>query len=120
MTITAPRQAVYALGSALLLTAAVLVAVDQGAGYWQLGAFGLGPDVALLLGVGRGLAKGQLHPRAVGLYNLLHRSLGPLVLAALAASGLVPPAFLVGALAWGFHVALDRTVGYGLRTRDGF
>ena len=28
--------------------------------------------------------------------------------------------FLIGALAWAFHVALDRAVGYGLRTRDGF
>ena len=28
--------------------------------------------------------------------------------------------YLVGALAWAFHVSLDRAVGYGLRTRDGF
>jgi hypothetical protein len=26
----------------------------------------------------------------------------------------------VGALVWGFHVCLDRAVGYGLRTPDGF
>src|SRR4051812_35282242 len=89
--------------TALLLTAAVLVAVRQGGGYWQLAAFGLGPDLALLYGAARGLAKGRLHPRAVGLYNLLHRSAGPLLLGAFALSGLVPRSFLVGALAWGFH-----------------
>jgi hypothetical protein len=27
--------------------------------------------------------------------------------------------FLVGAFAWGVHVAIDRAAGYGLRTRDG-
>ncbi len=88
--------------------------------YWQIALFGLGPDVALLLGAGAGLARGQLHPRAVGLYNLLHRFWGPVLLAALAASGLLPVGFLIGALAWAFHIALDRAMGYGLRTRDGF
>ena len=34
--------------------------------------------------------------------------------------GIVSTAYLVGALAWAFHVSLDRAVGYGLRTRDGF
>ena len=29
-------------------------------------------------------------------------------------------AWLVGALAWALHVAIDRAVGYGLRTPDGF
>ena len=28
--------------------------------------------------------------------------------------------YLVGALAWAFHISLDRALGYGLRTRDGF
>jgi hypothetical protein len=106
--------------AALLLAAIVLETVKHGTGYWQIAAFGLGPDVALLVGAGAGLAHGQLHPRAVALYNLLHRLWGPVLLAALAASGLLPVAFLIGALAWAFHIALDRTLGYGLRTRDGF
>jgi hypothetical protein len=116
---TAGRMAYAALG-ALLLTALVLETVKHGTGYWQIAVFGLGPDIALLFGAGAGLARGQLHPSAVGLYNLLHRFWGPLVLAALAASGLLPVGFLIGALAWAFHVALDRAIGYGLRTRDGF
>jgi hypothetical protein len=76
--------------------------------------------VALFFGAGSGLAKGRLNPRAVGLYNLLHRFWGPVLLAALAAFGLIQLGFFIGALAWAFHIALDRAVGYGLRTRDGF
>ena len=116
---TAARLAYATLG-ALLLVAIVLETVKHGTGYWQIAVFGLGPDVALFFGAGSGLAKGQLHPRAVGLYNLLHRFWGPLFLAALASFGLIPFGYLIGALAWAFHIALDRAVGYGLRTRDGF
>jgi hypothetical protein len=114
------RRLAYATLAALLLAATVLEAVKHGTGYWQLAAFGIGPDVALFLGAGRGLVQGQLHPRAVGLYNLLHRFWGPLALLALAGTGLVPLGFVIGGLTWAFHIALDRTVGYGLRTRDGF
>jgi hypothetical protein len=106
----------YAALLAALLTATVL----EVARYGHLGAAlagGLGPDLALLLGAGAGLAPGQLHPRAVPVYNTLHRAWGPVLLIAL---GLSNPVWLVAGLAWGVHVALDRTVGYGLRTRDGF
>lgn len=114
------RRPAYAL-LAVSLLAAVVAAVAKGqAEWWMAVAFGLGPDVALLLGAGRGLEKGQLHPRAVPLYNALHRFWGPVALAAVAAAGLVSSAFLVGALAWAFHIALDRSVGYELRAPDGF
>ncbi|MGZ4354024.1 MAG: DUF4260 family protein [Gaiellaceae bacterium] len=111
---------VYAALALSLLVAVVLEAGRHGTGYWQVAAFGLGPDIALFVGAGAGLAKGQLHPRAVPLYNLLHRYWLAVALAALAAFGLVPLGFFVGALAWAFHISLDRAVGYGLRTRDGF
>lgn len=114
------RRPAYALLAASLL-AAVVAAVAQGrADWWMAVAFGLGPDIAMLFGAGTGLEKGQLHPRAVPLYNLLHRFWGPAALTLVAATGLISPSFFVGALAWAFHIALDRSVGYDLRTPDGF
>lgn len=110
----------YATLTAGLVAAIVFEVVRHRTGYWQLAAFGWGPDLALVLGVGAGLAKGQLHPRAVGLYNLVHRFWGPLLLLCAAAFLPLSPAWLVGGLAWAFHVSLDRTLGYGLRTPDGF
>jgi hypothetical protein len=110
----------YATLAVLLLTAIVLEAAKHGTGYWQIAAFALGPDLALFYGASGGLAKGQLHPRAVGLYNLAHRFWGPLLLATLASFDFVAVGFLIGALAWALHVAFDRALGYGLRTRDGF
>jgi uncharacterized protein DUF4260 len=109
----------YATFAALVLAAIVAEAITHSS-YWQIAAFAIGPDLALLYGGGRDLAHGQLHPRAVGAYNLLHRFWGPLALGAAAALAIVPIGFLVGALTWTFHVALDRALGYGLRTHDGF
>jgi hypothetical protein len=77
------------------------------------------PDLALLAGTARGLQKGQLHPRAVRLYNAVHHPLPPVDLGALAlltGTDLV----LAGALGWAAHVAMDRVAGYGLREADGF
>jgi hypothetical protein len=101
----------YAALAATLLTAAIVVMTRDGA-VWQFFAFGAAPDLALFVGIGSGLAKGQLHPRAVPLYNALHRFIGPIVLAFV-------PGLLLGALAWALHIAIDRTVGYGLGTPDG-
>jgi len=110
----------YAILAALLLAAMAGEAIRHGTGYWQIAVFGFAPDLTLFFGAGAGLAKGQLHPRAVGAYNLMHRLWVPLLVLAAAASGLIGIGFLVGALAWTFHIALDRAVGYGLRTPDGF
>ena len=88
-------------------------------GLWQFFVFGAMPDVALFLGVGSGLAKGQLHPRAVPLYNALHHPAGPLAFAIVAAA-FMPVGYLVGAAAWALHLGIDRVAGYGLRTPDGF
>ena len=110
----------YATLGALLLAAIVFEAVKHGTGYWQIAGFGFGPDLALFYGAGSGLKKGQLHPRAVGAYNLVHRFWGPVALAVLASVALIPLGFFIGALAWAFHIALDRALGYGLRTGDGF
>jgi len=50
----------------------------------------------------------------------LSRTPPALALGAAAVAGIVPIGFLVGALTWTFHVALDRALGYGLRAPDGF
>ena len=114
------RRLAYAGLAAFLLLLAVTLAVREATGWWQLAAFGLGPDAALLAGIGTGLERGQLHPRALPLYNLLHRFLGPAALFLAAVLLSLPAGWVVGALAWGVHVAADRAFGYGLRTREGF
>jgi hypothetical protein len=113
------RRSAYGALAGVLLAAAVFVLVDRDTGWWQFFAFGAMPDIALFLGIGTGLAKGQLHPRAVPIYNALHRFAGPIAFAIFAAAFL-PAGYLVGALAWGLHIAVDRVAGYGLRTPDGF
>src|SRR3954447_5936249 len=113
------RRSGYALAAIALLLGAIATAHDAGA-WWQLAVFAIAPDVALLAGAGRGLEHGQLHPRAVPLYNALHRLVGPALLATIAIAASLGTGWLVAALAWGFHVCLDRAVGYTLRTRDGF
>lgn len=112
-TFVATRRALDA-GLALALLGACLAVHGP---WWPAVALGIAPDLALLAGFGSGLAHGQIHPRAVPLYNALHRFHGPVVLgAAFVALGLSP----LAPLAWALHVAVDRTVGYGLRGSDGF
>lgn len=57
---------------------------------------------------------------ATAIDNLAHRFWLPLGLIVLATSGLAPFGLVVGGLAWCLHISLDRALGYGLRTRDGF
>ena len=106
-----PARIAYATLAAAALAAAIVV------GPWYAVVFGaIAPDFALALGAGS--APGQLHPRAVPAYNALHRFWGPAAL--VVAGALAPGALLALGLGWTFHVALDRTVGYGLRDADGF
>jgi hypothetical protein len=112
-----PRIA-YAALSAVLIAALALEVAATDTPWWLVVVFLLGPDIALFVGIGSGLEKGQLHPRAVPLYNVLHRYWGPAALAL--ASIVLPEGWLAAALAWALHVSVDRTVGYGLRTREGF
>ena len=77
-----PRSSVLrlALGVGALAGGTVGVMV-AGSSAWQPWVFLIAPDVALLAGISRGLNPGQLHPRAVKLYNALHMFAGPTALA---------------------------------------
>jgi hypothetical protein len=108
----------YAALAAVLVAAAVAVVVDRGTGLWQAAAFFALPDVAVLSGLAPGLERGQLHPRAVGPYNALHRFAGPIVLGVVAVWLGWP--WVVAALAWAAHVAFDRAIGLRPRDRAGF
>jgi hypothetical protein len=102
---------------AYAVLAAVLLAAAIATGPWYAVAAGaIAPDLTLALGAGS--APGQLHPRAVPAYNAVHRFWGPATL--VAAGALLSGAWIALGLAWGFHVALDRAVGYGLRDAHGF
>jgi len=79
----------------------------------------LAPDLTMLAGLSRDMPRdGRMARRAVPFYNAAHALFGPL---ALSAAGLVagPLAFGLG-LVWLSHVLVDRAVGYGLRTPEGF
>ncbi|WP_236245753.1 DUF4260 family protein [Streptomyces sp. CC210A] len=121
----ASRQArtAWAAAAALLLAWAVFEAAKYGG--WVIVAAVAGvvvPDLSLLLALSGPHRPGLMPPRAVPLYNLLHR---PAVAFAVMLSCLVPdskavavPLFNLG-LAWLLHIAADRALGYGLRSADG-
>ena len=104
----------------LLLAAAVAAAMTGDTGVSSVLVFVLLPDVALLAAAGARHAPGQLPARAVPLYNLLHHPAVPAVLLLAGVVGLLGSYWLVAGLAWAAHIAVDRGVGYGLRTRDGW
>jgi hypothetical protein len=109
----------YAMLAAGLLAFLAVAAGKHGA--WAPALIGLiGPDLALAFGAGAGLERGQLHPRAVGAYNAVHRFHTPVLLMALASLEIIGVWFFVLGLAWATHVAVDRACGYGLRDAAGF
>ena len=119
LTLVSPRRLAYAMLAALLLAATAFEATTHG--LWLPAVVGLiGPDVALAFGAGAGLERGQLHPRAVRLYNALHAFWAPVALLVLAGLGVVGLGWFVAGLAWAAHIAVDRAVGYGFRNSAGF
>ena len=115
-----PNRPGHLVAGAALTALAVTLAATWGTGVSSVLLFAVLPDVALLLAIGGSMAHGQLPPRAVPAYNLLHHPAVPAALLALAASGVLGRYWLVASLAWAAHIAIDRGVGYGLRTRDGW
>ncbi|WP_159792159.1 DUF4260 family protein [Puerhibacterium puerhi] len=121
---TSPRvRAAWGALAAVMLAATLVGTITHGGATVALALLGvLGPDLALLAGAGQPHGAGQLPPRAVGPYNLVHRPWLPL--AAIAGGALLdqPAAAALSTLgcAWLLHVAVDRVVGYGLRAADGY
>jgi hypothetical protein len=116
----ARRLAWLALG--LFATAfAVFEVARHGGGALALAiAFALAPDLSMLVGARRGLARGQLAPQAVPFYNAVHRVWGPLVLLVVCIFWIDSAPLFSGGLAWLAHIGLDRSLGFGLRTPQGF
>jgi hypothetical protein len=123
---TAPSVAFLARRAAWLGLFLVLigVAIAETAradlGPWPIVAFLILPDLGMLPGIGQPHARRQLPARAVPFYNALHRPVVPVVLLALVLAIGAGPYWFVAALSWGAHIAIDRAVGYGLRTPDGW
>ena len=113
-----PAHPLYLLAGVLLLATAVWAATTYDTGVSSVLVFALLPDIALLMGIGGRHEPGQLPRRAVPAYNLLHHPVMPLAVATVALAG--GGYWLVAATAWAAHIAVDRGVGYGLRTRDGW
>jgi len=83
------RAAYFALGL-VAATLGIGVVLTQHTAWWQLVVLAIAPDLALLAGGGQGLQRGQLHPRAVPLYNAVHRFWAPAVLAAVSLALMYP------------------------------
>ncbi|MEW2429746.1 DUF4260 family protein [Micromonospora sp. NPDC047644] len=96
---------------------AVVVTVTAGYPWWSLLALFLVFDVSML-GYLRGPRLGAF------CYNLAHSYTVPVVLGAVAvaAAGFGGEIGWLGilALTWVFHIAVDRGLGYGLKTAEGF
>jgi hypothetical protein len=112
------QRTVYLLLGAGLSAFALVEMVRFGGATWAAIAFFVLPDVALLYGAAPGLEQGRLHPRAVRFYNAVHVFWIPLGLL-LVGLWLPPLVFTAGAV-WAAHIAWDRGLGFGLRTREGY
>jgi hypothetical protein len=113
------KRLAYAVLGFVATGLAIGVVVTQHATWWQLVVFAIAPDLSLLLGTSSGLQGGQLHPRAVPIYNAVHRYWAPGVLVVITFL-LHKPEWLAAGLAWTAHISFDRSLGFGLRTREGF
>ena len=109
----------YALIGLAAAALAIAVVVTQHASWWQLVVFAIAPDITLVFGSGRGLERGKLAPRAVPFYNAVHRFWAPAVLVVLVLL-LREFAWVAAGLAWCAHIGFDRSLGFGLRTPEGF
>jgi hypothetical protein len=108
----------YAALGIVATALAITVVVTYHASWWPLVVFAILPDISFLFGMSK-RARGQLHPRAVPIYNALHRYWVPVALIGVTFV-VQSPEYLAAGLAWVAHISFDRSLGFGLRTREGF
>jgi hypothetical protein len=97
-------------------TTATIAAVALGSP-WLLAAW-IAPDLAILAGGFKAVdGQGRMSPAAVRGYNATHALVGPAALGLAGALG--SHAVLAVAALWLSHIAIDRSLGYGLRAVDG-
>ena len=113
------RRVAYALLGLIAAGLGIAFVISQHAAWWPFAVFAIAPDITLLFGFRPGLERGQLDPRAVPFYNAVHRFPAPVVLIVLALV-LHQYALTSAGLAWSAHIAIDRSLGFGLRTKEGF
>ena len=113
------KKLAYAALGIVATALAITVVVTYHSSWWPLVVFAIAPDISFLFGMSSGLARGQLHPRAVAIYNSLHRYWVPVALIGVTFI-LQSPEYLAAGLAWAAHISFDRSLGFGLRTREGF
>ncbi len=103
-------RSILRVEAATLLVALVVAYHDVHASWLLFIALILAPDVAVV---------GYLRGTRIGAwsYNAFHSYVGPII--ALGAS-VYFRAFLPFAIIWAAHIALDRTLGYGLKYADSF
>jgi len=111
-----PLPLVLAFGA---LGAAIVLADKTSAPWWIVPLGVVGPDLSFVAALGGPPhVNGNMPPRVVRPYNLVHHPLGPSVL--LLVGLLLRSVTVAGlALAWGSHELWDRSVGYGMRRADG-
>ena len=114
-----PKRVAYALLGFALAAMAIGLVIARHADWWPLVVFAIAPDIALVVGASNSLERGQLHPRAVALYNAVHRFWAPAILVLLALL-VQADAWVAAGLSWCAHIAFDRSLGFGIRNAEGF
>lgn len=101
-----------AVESAATLAAAVVLYQIHGGSWWLFGALILAPELFMLGYVG-GPKVGAF------VYNLAHVYAGPVILGTVGIA-VVNDLLVSIAIVWLAHIAMDRTMGYGLKYASGF
>jgi hypothetical protein len=96
------------------------LAAEHGLGLVPVLLFGILPKLPFFVGIGQATAAGQLPPRAVMGWNVMHHPAAPTLLLGATLTGLLSVFWTVAGLAWLSHIVIDWGLGDGLRSSEGF